>query len=49
MRRLFDDSVRAAYTLDELQEFLDQAQLPGARVFRFRRAHIGIERLGKQG
>ena len=48
MRRLFDDSVRAAYTLDELQGFLDQAQLPAARVFRFRGAHIGVEREGKQ-
>jgi len=48
MRRLFDDSVRAAYTHDELQGLLDQAQLPAARVFRFRGAHIGVERAGKQ-
>ena len=48
MRRLFDNSVRAAYTLDELQGFLDQAQPPGARVFRFREAHIGVERAGRQ-
>ena len=46
MRRLFDSSVRAAYTPGELREFLDQAQLEGARVFRFRGAHIGIERAG---
>ncbi|MBI4465644.1 MAG: class I SAM-dependent methyltransferase [Acidobacteria bacterium] len=44
MRSLFDDSVRASYTLDELEGFLQQAQLPGARGFCFRRAHIGIER-----
>jgi ubiquinone/menaquinone biosynthesis C-methylase UbiE len=44
MRQLFNDSVRAAYTPDELQEFLPQAREPLARVFRFRGAHIGIER-----
>jgi ubiquinone/menaquinone biosynthesis C-methylase UbiE len=44
MRHLFNDSVRAAYTLEELQEFLDQTRAPDARVFRFRGAHIGIER-----
>ena len=44
MRRLFDDSVRAAYTLDELEGFLGQAQFPAARVFRFRGAHIGVAR-----
>lgn len=47
MRRLFNDSVRAAYTLDELQAFLSEAQLPQARAFRFRGAHIGIERTAK--
>jgi len=44
MRQLFNDSVRAAYTLDELQDFLHQARMPEAQVFRFRGAHIGIER-----
>jgi len=44
MRRLFDASVRASYTLDELAELLHQAPLAGARPFRFRGAHIGIER-----
>ena len=44
MRRLFEVSVRAAYTPDELQEFLEQAQLKEARVFRFWGAHLGIER-----
>ena len=46
MRRLFDASVRAAYTAAELEEFLDPVQHPDARVFRFRGAHIGIERAG---
>jgi len=44
MRKLFNDSVRAAYTLEELQEFLDQARIPEARVFRHGGAHIGVER-----
>ena len=44
MRRLFDASVRASYTLDELAELLHQAPLAGARAFRFHGAHIGIER-----
>jgi SAM-dependent methyltransferase len=47
MRQLFNDSVRAAYTLDELQDFLRQVHAPEARVFRFRSAHIGIERPGR--
>lgn len=48
MRQLFDDSVRAAYTLDELQNFLTQTRAPEAQVFRFRSAHIGIERAGRR-
>jgi len=46
MRQLFKDSVRAAYTLAELEGFLDPVQRSGARVFRFRGAHIGIEKPG---
>jgi ubiquinone/menaquinone biosynthesis C-methylase UbiE len=46
MRQLFNDSVRAAYTLEELRGFLDQVHPSGARVFRFHGAHIGIERPG---
>ena len=49
MRQLFNDSVRAAYTLDELQGFLEQAHQSDARVFRFHGAHIGIERAGHWG
>ncbi len=48
MRQLFDDSVRAAYTLDELQDFLKQTRAPEAHVFRYRSAHIGIERAGRR-
>jgi ubiquinone/menaquinone biosynthesis C-methylase UbiE len=48
MRQLFHDSVRAAYTLDELQGFLDQVHESGARAFRFHGAHIGIERTGRE-
>ena len=44
MRRLFEDSGRAAYTLEELEDFIQKAGLPGATAFRFRGAHIGIER-----
>jgi ubiquinone/menaquinone biosynthesis C-methylase UbiE len=47
MRRLFDASVRAAYTEEELAEMLLSANAPGARVFRYRGAHIGIERAGR--
>jgi ubiquinone/menaquinone biosynthesis C-methylase UbiE len=44
MRGLFEDSVRAAYTLEELQDFIRQSKFDGLATFRFRGAHIGIER-----
>ncbi len=44
MLRLFRASVRAAYTLAELEDLLRSAPFPGARVFRFRGAHLGAER-----
>jgi ubiquinone/menaquinone biosynthesis C-methylase UbiE len=44
MLRLYRDSVRAAYTLPELQRMLDASPLRGARVFEHRSTHIGIER-----
>jgi len=48
MRKLFDDSVRAAYTVEELQQMLDASPVRGARVFEHQSAHIGIERaIGK--
>jgi ubiquinone/menaquinone biosynthesis C-methylase UbiE len=44
MRQLYQASVRAAYTYDELENLLRWSQLSGARLFRFRRTHIGLER-----
>jgi ubiquinone/menaquinone biosynthesis C-methylase UbiE len=51
MRRLYEASVRAAYTVEELEQMLQKSRLstsqPGAnraRVFRHGRTHIGIER-----
>jgi ubiquinone/menaquinone biosynthesis C-methylase UbiE len=44
MYKLYKDSVRAAYTLPELQALLDSSPLPGARVFAYHSTHIGIER-----
>jgi len=47
MRRLFRDSVRSAYTIEELQRMLDSSPLRGARVFEHLSTHIGIERGSK--
>ncbi len=46
MRRLYEASVRAAYTPKELQQLLSRSRLNGggARVFRHGLTHIGIER-----
>jgi SAM-dependent methyltransferase len=44
MRKLFRDSVRSAYTVEELRRFLDSSALRGARVFQHSSTHIGIER-----
>ncbi|MBI4460240.1 MAG: class I SAM-dependent methyltransferase [Acidobacteria bacterium] len=44
MRRLFEDSVRAAYTAEELADLLKKAGTGEAAVFRFGDAHIGVER-----
>lgn len=49
MRKLFDDSVRAAYTVEELQQMLDASPLRGARVFEHHSTHIGIERAISRG
>ncbi|MBI3895913.1 MAG: methyltransferase domain-containing protein [Acidobacteria bacterium] len=48
MRRLFEDSVRAAYTLDELEAFLRDTRLSDATAFSFRSAHIGIARSARR-
>jgi ubiquinone/menaquinone biosynthesis C-methylase UbiE len=46
MRRLFEASVRAAYTLDEMQSMLEQSKLNDgrSRVFKRGLTHLGIER-----
>lgn len=44
MYKLFCDSVRAAYTPAEVAAVLGASPLTGARVFRHRRTHLGIER-----
>jgi len=44
MLRLYRDSVRAAYTVPELEALLHDSAISGARVFRHRSTHIGIER-----
>jgi ubiquinone/menaquinone biosynthesis C-methylase UbiE len=44
MLRLYRDSVCAAYTVPELEHMLKLAGIPGARVFRHRSTHIGLER-----
>ncbi len=44
MGKLYRDSVRAAYTVPELQRLLDSSPLRGARVFRHGSTHIGLER-----
>jgi ubiquinone/menaquinone biosynthesis C-methylase UbiE len=44
MYRLYCDSVRAAYTPDELSAMLGKSPLRDARVFRHSSTHLGIER-----
>lgn len=44
MRRLYRDSLHAAYTCAELEDLLHRSELAGARVYRTGRTHIGIER-----
>lgn len=44
MYRLYRASVRAAYTVPELQRLLDSSPLPSARVFTHNSTHLGLER-----
>jgi ubiquinone/menaquinone biosynthesis C-methylase UbiE len=44
MLRLYRDSVRAAYTVPELERLLAGSAISGARVFQHQSTHIGIER-----
>jgi ubiquinone/menaquinone biosynthesis C-methylase UbiE len=46
MRTHFDASVRAAYTVEELQEMVLSARAERLSTFRFRGAHMGFERRG---
>jgi ubiquinone/menaquinone biosynthesis C-methylase UbiE len=48
MRKLFNDSVRAAYTLEELNAFIAQCCAADLKAFHFRAAHIGIERRARE-
>lgn len=47
MLRLYQDSVRAAYTEPELESLLEASAISGASVFQHRSTHIGIERYAK--
>src|ERR1700728_1031103 len=47
MLRLYRDSVRAAYTVPELEQLLRSSAISGARVFEHRSTHIGVERAAK--
>lgn len=45
MRKLYHDSVRAAYTIPELELLLNASPLAGsARIFEHQSTHIGLER-----
>lgn len=44
MKELYIASVRSSYTFPELAELLQASKLRGARLFRYGRTHIGIER-----
>lgn len=44
MYKLYGDSVRAAYTVSELEALLRRSPITGARVFTHARTHLGIER-----
>jgi SAM-dependent methyltransferase len=44
MYRLYRDSVRAAYTPEELSAMLNAAGITGVRLFRHGATHLGIER-----
>ena len=47
MRRLFEASVRASYTAEEIRIMLRTAPILDARVFQYKGAHIGLERRGR--
>lgn len=47
MRELYEQSLRAAYTVKEVEDLLEQTPIPGARVFTHESTHLGIERAAK--
>lgn len=47
MYRLYCDSLRAAYTCDELSALLQKSPLHAAHVFRRGRTHLGIKRAAR--
>jgi ubiquinone/menaquinone biosynthesis C-methylase UbiE len=49
MYKLYCDSVRSAYTTEELSAMLRRAGIPGARLFTRGSTHLGIERGGAVG
>ena len=49
MKKLYVDSVRAAYTGEELAELLRQSRLTDARIFYHQRTHLGFLRHGRTG
>jgi len=48
MYKLYCDSVRAAYTPEELSSMLRSAGMQGASVFTYRSTHLGIERAARR-
>ncbi|MGH9358358.1 MAG: class I SAM-dependent methyltransferase [Terriglobia bacterium] len=49
MKRLYGDSVRAAYTRTEFEEMVRQSALAGAQIFLHRRTHLGLAWKKKAG
>lgn len=49
MKRLFEDSIRAAYTPCELRCLLDQSNLAGAEIFLENGSHLGFKRTPRAG
>jgi ubiquinone/menaquinone biosynthesis C-methylase UbiE len=48
MKKLYGDSVQAAYTAGELAELLRGSALAGAHMFHHRRTHLGFYRAGRE-
>src|SRR5436309_1586706 len=44
MKKLYVDSVKAAYTPEELETLLSRSEIRGGQIFRKGLTHIGIER-----